>query len=222
MEIDKTKITIETYNHIVEEWSQHYYLKDLKLQREMEDLVTQLPEGALILDAGTGIGDYPKFLTEQCDKDFQVTGIDASENMLKKAKKNAPKAEFELMDMRNITWDNGFFDAILCFAALIHVKDEECIKVLDKFGSLLKKDGLLAINVMEATNDEKEVFIPEPFNPKYKTYFNRYTKQFFLDYFKKNHYIVEKIYDHITQDKEAVGENLTGTNEFTIIVKKVK
>lgn len=226
MEIDKTKVTIETYNNIFEEYIDYFKSKDLKgnvqFQKEIDYLISQLNENATILDAGTAIGDYPKFLTEKCNKNFNVIGIDSSENMLKKAIKNAPKAKFELMDIRDIKFRNQTFDAIICFATLIHVNDETCIKVLDKFSQLLKDEGIIAINVMECNNEEKEIFIPEPFNPKYKTYFNRYSKQFFIDHFTSNNYTIEKIYDNKMFDESAVGENLVGTNEFTIIARKNK
>lgn len=226
MEIDKIKITIETYNNIVEEYVDYYKSKDLngnvQFQKEIDYLISQLNDNATILDAGTAIGDYPKFLTEKCDKNFNVIGIDTSENMLRKAKKNAPKAKFKLMDIRNITFDKDNFDAIICFASLIHVDDKTCLRVLDKFSELLKDKGIIAINVMECNNEEKEIFIPEPFNPKYKTYFNRYSKQFFIDYFTANNYTIEKIYDNKMFDESAVGENLVGTNEFTIIARKSK
>lgn len=225
-EIDKTEVTIETYNNIVKEYVEYYNSKDLKgnvqFQREIDYLTSQLHENAIILDAGTAIGDYPRYLTEKCDKNFNVIGIDTSENMLKQAIKNAPKAKFELMDIRNIKFNRNSFDAIICFATLIHVNDKTCLNVLDKFSELLKDNGIVAINVMECTNEEKEIFIKEPFNPKYNTYFNRYSKQFFIDYFTDNNYTIEKIYDNKMFDEEAVGEDLTGTNEFTIIAKKNK
>ena len=125
-----------------------------------------------------------------------------------------------MMDIRSIDFMRNSFDAIICFATLIHIDDKTCLKVLDRFNELLKDNGIIAINVMEHIEDEKEIFINEPFNSKYKTYFNRYSKQFFIEYFTKNNYTIQKIYDNKMCDEEAVGENLVGTNEFTIMVKK--
>ncbi len=226
METDKIEVTIETYNNIVEEYTEYYNSKGLngnvQFQVEIDYLISQLEENAIILDAGTAIGDYPKFLTEKCNKNFNVIGIDTSENMLKKAIKNAPKAKFELMDIRDIKFNKNSFNAIICFATLIHVNDETCLKVLDKFNELLKDNGIIAINVMECNNKERDIFIQEPFNPKYKTYFNRYSKKFFIDYFTANNYTIEKIYDNKILDEVSVGKDLIGTNEFTIIVRKSK
>lgn len=224
MEKDKIEITIETYNNIVKEYESYYRNKEthgkLQFQKEIDDLIAQLTDNAKILDAGTAIGDYPKFLTEECNKNFDVIGIDTSKNMLKRAIVNAPKAKFKMMDIRSIDFMRNSFDAIICFATLIHIDDKTCLKVLDRFNELLKDNGIIAINVMEHIEDEKEIFINEPFNSKYKTYFNRYSKQFFIEYFTKNNYTIQKIYDNKMCDEEAVGENLVGTNEFTIMVKK--
>lgn len=222
--MDRIDTTIATYNNIVKEYIDYYNSKDLngnvQFQREIDYLISQLDENAMILDAGTAIGDYPRYLTEKCNKNFDVVGIDSSENMLKEARKNAPKAKFELMDIRNIIFNKNSFDAIICFATLIHLDDKTCLNVLDKFSELLKNNGMIAINVMEEhINEEKEIFIKEPFNPKYKTYFNKYSKKFFIDYFSNNGYAVEKIYDNNMFDEEAVGEDLIGTNEFTIIAR---
>lgn len=224
MQQNKTDITINTYNNIVQEYINYYNSKELngsvQFQKEIDYLVSQLKENANILDVGTAIGDYPKFLTEKCNKNFNVIGIDSSENMLKAAAVNAPKATFKLMDIRQLKFAPKTFDAIICFATLIYVDDENCLKILDNFDYFLKDNGLIAINVMEQINTEKEIFINEPFNPIYKTYFNRYTKTFFTDYFKKKGYTILKIFDNPMFDVEAVGEDLTGTNEFSIIVRK--
>lgn len=82
---------------------------------------------------------------------------------------------------RRLEFERKTFDAIICFATLIHVNDNDCIKILDKFDEILRKNGLIVINVMEWLQDEKEIFEDEPFNPRYKTYFNRYKKEFFTE-----------------------------------------
>lgn len=221
---DKINTTINTYDSIVEEYIDYYNSKGLngklQYQKEMDYLISQLNNYASILDIGTSIGNYPKYLTEKCEKSFNVIGIDSSENMLKKAIENAPKAKFEFMDIRNMKFNSQSFDAIICFGVLIHLDDDNCERVLNRFNELLKDRGLLLINAMELKNEEKEVFIPEPLNTKYKTYFNRYTKQFFLDFFEKNNYLIEKSFDNKLFNEEKAGEDFVGTNIFSIIARK--
>lgn len=222
---DKTDITIKTYDNIVNEYIDYFNTKDLKgnvqFQKEIDYIISKLKEGATILDVGTAIGDYPKYLTEKCNKNFYVVGIDASKNMIDIAKKNAPNAKFQVMDIRKLDFKPKTFDAIICFAVLIHVNDEDCLMVLDKFNEIIKDNGVIAINVMEfKKGNQKESFEIEPFNPKYKTYFNRYTKQFFIDYFEMKNYEVLKIYDNPIFNSEKVGESFSTTNQFSVLVRK--
>ena len=116
----KSKIdeTIETYNSIVDEYIEYFNSKDLhgkvQFQKEIDILVDYLKENSRILDVGTATGDYPKYLTEKCDKNFEVIGVDSSENMINVARKKAPKAKFEVMDMRKLAFQRDYFDAIIC------------------------------------------------------------------------------------------------------------
>lgn len=221
---DKIAETIDTYNNIVEEYIDYFNSKDLhgkvQFQKEIDVLVENLENRSKILDVGTAIGDYPKYLTESCNKDFEVIGVDSSENMINVAMKKAPKANFQVMDMRSLDFSDNSFNAIICLATLIHVDDDTAIKILEKFDSMLKANGLIIINVMEHINGNKEIYEKEPFNPKYNTYFNRYTKTFFTDWFKEKDYEIIDIIDNPIFNSEKVKEPSVDTNQFSIIVKK--
>lgn len=221
---NKTDVTIKTYNNIVNEYIAYFKTKDLKgkiqFQKEIDYIVSELKENALILDAGTATGTYPKFLTENCSKKFRVIGIDASENMLKVAMKNAPKAKFEVMDIRELKFLKKIFDAIICFATLIHVDDSDCLKVLDQFDVIVKNKGLIALNVLEQKGSSKETFEKEAFNPKFKTYFNRYSKNFFMEYFSNKGYEILKFFDNPLFNPEKLKDQVAYDNQFSIIVRK--
>ena len=109
MSQDKTDITVETYDNIVEEYISYFKTKNLngkvQFQREIDFICSKLDNNAKILDVGCAIGDYPKYLTERCNKHFNVIGIDSSKNMIEMAKKNAPKANFEVMDIRRLEFE---------------------------------------------------------------------------------------------------------------------
>ena len=224
MSQDKTDITVETYDNIVEEYISYFKTKNLngkvQFQREIDFICSKLDNNAKILDVGCAIGDYPKYLTEKCNKHFNVIGIDSSKNMIEMAKKNAPKANFEVMDIRRLEFERETFDAIICFATLIHVNDNDCIKILDKFDEILRKNGLIVINVMEWLQDEKEIFEDEPFNPKYKTYFNRYKKEFFTEWFNNKKYTILEFFDNPLYNSSKVNGKVANANQFSIIVKK--
>lgn len=59
---NKTDITINTYNNIVDEYIAYFKTREL-------------PNSATILDAGTALGDYPKYLISQVDKDHLMQTI---------------------------------------------------------------------------------------------------------------------------------------------------
>lgn len=85
MNRDKTDITVETYDNIVNEYISYFKTKKLngkvQFQKEIDFISSKLNKGAKILDVGCAIGDYPKYLTEKCNNSFDVTGIDSSKNM---------------------------------------------------------------------------------------------------------------------------------------------
>jgi hypothetical protein len=60
----------------------------------------------------------------------------------------------------------------------------------------------------------------EPCNPKYTTYFNRYTKQFFIKYFEQHKYTLLKLFDNRLFNPDEVGEIFKYTNQFSLIAKK--
>lgn len=217
---DKTALTINTYDNIVEEYNK-YFNNTVQFKKEIDYIVNQLKENSTILDAGCATGIYSKYLTEVVDKSFKVIGIDASKNMIDFAKQHALLSRFQIMDIRKLQFQKNSFDAIICFATLIHLTDEDCLKVLNSFDKIIKENGLIAINVMEYENGEKQTLEVEPFNPKYKTYFNRYTKDFFINYFIKNNYQVLKTFDNPVFNKDKMKGTFNKTNQFSTIVKKM-
>ena len=139
--------------------------------------------------------------------------------MIKVAAKRAPKANFEVMDMRKLAFQRDYFDAIICLATLIHVDDNTALDILNRFNAILKKNGIIIINVMEYTNGDKEIYEEEPFNPKYNTYFNKYTKDFFINWFNNNNYEVLNIIDNPLFNPEKA-KDFADDNQFSIIVRK--
>ncbi|MCL2439344.1 MAG: class I SAM-dependent methyltransferase [Alphaproteobacteria bacterium] len=222
--MNKTDITIDTYNNVIDEYESYYKSKGdeckVHFRKEIDYVVSKLGRGARILDAGTAAGYYPQYLTNLADKEFDVIGIDASEKMLERAAKNAPKATFKLMDLRNIDFPEKSFDAILCMTTLHHLNDEDCKKVLDAFDRIIKPNGFIAITVMEHLAGDKEIFIDEPLNTKYKLYLNHYSKNFFGDYFVEKGYKNPVFFDNPIFNASKLGEEYKNSNQFSIIVQK--
>jgi len=82
-----------------------------------------------ILDAGCGTGSHAVSLTK---RGFKVTGVDASETMIKiaeaKAKKNRADIDFHLMDLRNLQLNRKFDACIGMFTIVGYIIENEDVK----------------------------------------------------------------------------------------------
>ena len=101
-----------------------------------------------ILDAGCGEGHLIKKLNDKHNKN-EYYGIDILDIPLNKAKKRCPYAKLKKMDLRETSFNDEFFDIIICSETLEHVPEVEiAIKELKR---ILKKDGYLIITFPNET-----------------------------------------------------------------------
>ncbi|MDI9434544.1 MAG: class I SAM-dependent methyltransferase [Euryarchaeota archaeon] len=104
-----------------------------------------------ILDVGCGTGRHVIELTK---RGYSVTGIDLSENMLKKARKNACNAGFEIdfrqADARNLSFQGEFGLVIMiCEGAFpLMETDEMNFNILESAARSLNKKGKLILTTL--------------------------------------------------------------------------
>lgn len=110
-------------------------LQGLKELLDSEDKYQELT----IVDVGCGNGDMLRYIAEYVeDKHYKVKfiGIDANAFTIKHAQKlsiHYPNITYKCEDVFNKSFDNINCDIILCTLTLHHFKDEEIIKLLNKF-----------------------------------------------------------------------------------------
>jgi ubiquinone/menaquinone biosynthesis C-methylase UbiE len=79
-----------------------------------------------VLDIGTGSGRLAIELAKARGCDFEIVGLDVSENMLKKARENARQAgveskiSFVLGNASNLPFSGNSFDLVMSYASLHH------------------------------------------------------------------------------------------------------
>ena len=138
-----SKLVEQGYNKIAEDYYSHRNLS--KFNSELEEFASFLPENARLLDLGCGAGiPTAKFLTE---KGIEVTGIDLSEKMLSLARENVPNADFIKMDMNELKFNEETFDGIISVYALFHIPREKHLAIFKNTFKILKKGGMLMINI---------------------------------------------------------------------------
>ncbi len=125
-----------------------------KIERELDKMHDLLGEcaPASVLDVGCGPGDYS---IQMARRGWEVVGVDISDAMIGSARRGCPpelveRVAFLVGDMMELPdeWRNRF-DAILCVTAFQHipVMNGHALRVLKGFRKVLKRNGLLRIDV---------------------------------------------------------------------------
>jgi SAM-dependent methyltransferase len=83
-------------------------------------LLSHLKADALILDIGCGTGQFTAAIARQ---GYKVIGIDPSEQMIRFARKNAPRTELFVADARDFSLEARFDGAYSVFETLNHLPD---------------------------------------------------------------------------------------------------
>ena len=141
---DPVQTTIEGYSNSAE----HYKAlrSDLARDEENREYFLEHVPGKKVLDIWCAHGrDVCEFLK----KGKEVMGIDLTPEFVKMAKESCPQADIQLMDMRDLTFEDEMFDGIRACASFLHIPKEEWDKTIQWFHRILKKWWLLFIGVME-------------------------------------------------------------------------
>lgn len=146
--------TRESYQATAEQFANN--VADLAPMESIQKFVDRLPSPAKILDIGCGSGRDAKIFTE---KGVSVVGIDFCPNLLDIAKKQAPLAEFKLMDIETATFPSASFDGVWACCSLLHLPKKTLPAVLKNIYSMLKENGhfYLAVKQGEGEVVEKDI-----------------------------------------------------------------
>jgi len=138
---EKERAVRKGYDEIAEKYQIIRHAFDNK--KELAKFAGLLPKNARILDVGCGAGTpVAEFLVES---GFDVTGVDFSENMLRLATKNVPKAKFVEKSMTELDFETDSFDGLTAFYSIIHVPREKHFQLFRSFHRILKPEGIMLI-----------------------------------------------------------------------------
>ncbi len=145
---DAEKITIKSYNQTVEEYSKN--VEGLHPAKEAEKFLSYLGKKKLILDMGCGSGRDAKIFAEKC---MDVIGVDFSEKMIAAAGERAEKAQFYVMDIRKLGFEDNHFDGIWANAVFLHLPKKDVLKGLQEAYRVLKEGGIIYLSVKEGQGE---------------------------------------------------------------------
>jgi len=139
MEAGERDNVYKVYDKIAGWYYENRY-KGLIEKNHLDDFLGHLPANASILDLGCGTG-IP-IMEYLIDNKLDVTGVDASSQMLEIAKQNFPSQTFILQDMRLIDL-NQKFDGIIAWHSFFHLPAADQLQMFARFAQHLNPGGVL-------------------------------------------------------------------------------
>ena len=131
-----------------------FSLGGLNLVSEIIEMY-QTNENIKVLDVGCGSGYSVNYL---CEKGFDATGIDFSEEIINLGKERYKDINIKVMDANNLDFPESYFDLILFECSLSVMKNPK--KILESCKKLLKKDGIIMLSdfFFKQTNIEADTY----------------------------------------------------------------
>ncbi len=145
---------IKAYDETVEKY--HELTKDLEPAqiKKREEFINMLPKKAWIIDIGCGPGRDALFFTGH---GLRVTGIDLSKKTIVKARLIAPKADFQVMDFRKLSFPDELFDGAWFGASIFCVEKSHAGRIIENVYRILKKNGVMNISFKEGKGEGFEL-----------------------------------------------------------------
>lgn len=157
----------ESYDKYAKQYADNTFHRLLQFQ--LNHFISLLPKNSKILDVACGSGRDTQYLTEE---GFDVTGIDISEGLLKEAGLRTKNCKFQNMDFLNLEFPEETFDGIWCMAGMTVIPKDNIPEAIKGFYRILKKEGILYIDIKEGHGQEivtKEKYENAPFYYSYLT-----------------------------------------------------
>jgi SAM-dependent methyltransferase len=127
-------------------WSASYDQPGNPLVTAEEPIVREMIDSVApgrALDAACGTGRHTSYLAE---RGFDVSGIDASPEMLAIARAKVPRAKFEIGDVTRLAFGASTFDLVVCALALDHVSN--LAGAIGEFARVTRSGGRIVISTL--------------------------------------------------------------------------
>ena len=143
---------LHTWNKVAAAYEARFM--DLELYDETYDAFCSLVPDQLaghrprILDVACGPGNITRYLLSR-RPDFEITGIDASPEMIALAARNNPGARFLVMDGRQVSTAGEGYDGIVAGFFMPYLSRAECGTFIRDCSVMLNGEGVLYLSFVE-------------------------------------------------------------------------
>lgn len=147
---DNNLFSVRTYNYCAEVYEE-LHMDITPFQEEVDYFCHNLTSyKSKIVDLGCGPGNYSKYLFSKGFKN--ITGYDLSEEMIKRAKKNVPEADFKLEDVRKLKLLPASCHGVFSSFCIPYISYHETEHLIDSVFKILKSSGVFYISCIEGTH----------------------------------------------------------------------
>ena len=143
MKRDTTKLIRSGYNAMSSEYLAHR--GELKSDKYVRKFLQLLPKNSLVLDLGCGAGVPIDDLILKAG--HRVSGVDISEEMIKRARLNCPGGEYQVGDVSKLASGEWEVEGIVSMYTMFHIPRNQHEGVLAVIASYLPKGGPLLISM---------------------------------------------------------------------------
>jgi 2-polyprenyl-3-methyl-5-hydroxy-6-metoxy-1,4-benzoquinol methylase len=144
----RNEATLQNWNQLAQSYQDKFMQLDLYNPTYDQFCEAIEKDNARILELGCGPANITNYILNK-KPNYIILATDTSPNMIQLGKINVPKAEFQLLDVRDIATLNQKFDAILCGFVLPYLTKEETEKFILDSAELLNEDGILYFSCIE-------------------------------------------------------------------------
>jgi ubiquinone/menaquinone biosynthesis C-methylase UbiE len=169
-------------------WRTYDFMKQIKIKRNRFVLsVTKkyLPRGSRILEGGCGMGDKVYILHYN---GYNAYGVDYARETVKKINYNAPELKITCQDVRQLNFENNFFDGYWSLGVIEHFY-EGYDQILFEMKRVLKKNGYLFLAIPSMS-----------FIRKLKVKLSIYPE------YKESEEMIKSFYQFISEDNEVISK----------------
>lgn len=196
------------YDDIAEEYA-HVFDGDTSDNTYLNEFLSSLEPHSRILDLGCGTGRSTAYFHE---KGFSVVGVDFSGEMLRIAREKYPNIDFREEDMRDVSFEEGSFEAVSLAYSFFHLEDKDAFKVLEKVRDILTHEGYIFLILQEG---EGTVWADEPLKEGEKIFLNLYSESKIRDFLESVGFQIQYV-----RKKAPDSEKVLPYNKLIILAKK--
>lgn len=139
----RTRTVADGYDEMADrfaEWAER--IEDDPRNRFVGELADALPEGSDVLELGVGAGvELSRRLAER----VRLTGVDLSEEQLRRAAESLPDATLIQGDIATVDFPDGSFDAVVSVYVLNHLPREHLGPLVGRAARWLRPGGVLLV-----------------------------------------------------------------------------